>query len=120
MPRVLLLLVLPVAGCADPRPKAPPLANDAVYQNDKIGLRFLVPEGWLVASRADLPPGPLTKPLVLAGYQNPRGERPADLEVLAADLPADADPGTFAAGHRVGPDKWAPTGPGVPVAVNGA
>src|SRR5688572_22928786 len=50
-------------GCSSDRPKAPPLTNEAVYQNDKIGLRFLTPEGWKVTARTDLPPGQLPRPV---------------------------------------------------------
>jgi hypothetical protein len=117
LPLALLATVL-AAGCTE-KPKAPPLTNDAVYQNDKIGLRFLVPEGWVVSQRAELPPGSLAKPVVLAAYQNPKGERPTDLEVLAADLSPDDDTAGFLAEHNVGPDKWAPAGPAAGVTING-
>src|SRR2546421_3005126 len=115
--RPALLMLLVAAGCSD-RPKAPPLTNDAVYQHEKIGLRFLTPEGWLVSSRAEPPPGPLTRPVVLAAYQNPRGERPAEMQVLAADLAADADLAAFVTDTRVSPDKWTPKPPPTTVTVN--
>jgi hypothetical protein len=121
MARAVLIALAAAAagGCGGPKPKAPPLTNDAVFQSDRAGLRFLVPEGWAVTSRADLPPGPLAKPVIVVAYKNPRGERAAELEVLAADLPEDADPGKFVAEHRVGPDRWAVTGPAEAVTVNG-
>jgi hypothetical protein len=121
--RPVLLLALTAAlagGCGGGRPKAPPLTNDAVYQNDKVGLRFLVPEGWVVVSRADVPSGPLTRTVVLAAYHSPHGERAADLEVLAADVAEGADAGAFAAEHRVGTDRWVRAGAVEQVTVNGA
>src|SRR5258707_347216 len=114
--RPALLLVLLAAGCSD-RPKAPPLTNDAVYQNEKIGLRFLTPEGWLVSLRSELPPGPLTRPGGLVAYQTPRGERPGEMQLLAAELGADGDFAAFVIGPRVSPDKWTPKPPPTTVTV---
>lgn len=111
-----LLAVL--AGCGE-KPKAPPLSNEAVYQNDKIGLRFLTPEGWSVTTRSDLPAA-LTRPVTVVAYVVKHGKQVADLEVTAADLPADADLGAFLAEYRVGAQKWvARKGPD-DVTVNGA
>jgi hypothetical protein len=101
---VLLALLLLVAGCAE-RPKAPPLVNDTVYHNDKIGLRFLAPEGWSMSSRADLPPGTLPKPIILVGYHSKKGDT-AQLELMAADLPADSDLGKFLVENRIGSAVW--------------
>jgi hypothetical protein len=114
-----LALVLLAAGCSD-RPRAPRLANDPVYQNDAIGLRFLAPEGWPVVSRAEPPAGPLPKPVVLVTYVQSQGEKPAEFELMAADLPDDADPGRFLADYRIGAEKWALKPAAEPVTVNGA
>jgi hypothetical protein len=105
-------------GCTR-RPKAPPLTNDAVYQNDAIGLRFLVPEGWSIASRTDLPSGSLPRPLILVSYIQGQADHPAELELLAADVPEGADVGGFLADNPIGPRKWRLLGSSRAVTVNG-
>lgn len=107
-------------GWRPDRPKAPPLTNSAVYQNDALGLRFLVPEGWSIVSRTDPPRGPLTKVIVLAAYAQSETGHPAELEVLAADRPADADVPQLIAENSIGPANWKPIGPPQAVTVNGA
>jgi hypothetical protein len=92
-------------GCSE-RPKAPPLTNEAIYQNEKVGIRFLAPSGWSISSRADMPSGKLAKPIILVGYLQTSGEKPAEFELVAADVPDGADPGQFLADHRIGPSKW--------------
>jgi hypothetical protein len=106
-------------GCTE-RPKAPSLTNDAVYQNDTIGLRFLVPEGWPIASRTELPPGGLPKPLILASYILSQADHPARLEVLAAEVPEGTDLYRFLADNPVGPQKWRALGPPQTMTINGA
>lgn len=115
--RVWVALALLAAGCSE-RPKAPPLTAETVFQNEDIGLRFLTPAGWLIQSRATLPPGALAKPVVLVAYQG-NGEKPADFKLLAIDLPGDADLGQFIADYRVGPEKWTKPAPPETVTVNG-
>lgn len=104
-PRLLALLAVAAGGCSD-RPKAPPLTNEAVYQNDKVGVRFLTPDGWTAMSRSDLPPGELSRPVVLVAYLLPRGDRPAQFELVAADVPDGTDLGKYLAEHPIGPEKW--------------
>jgi hypothetical protein len=101
-----LALALAAGGCRE-RPKAPPLVNEAVYQNDKIGLRFLPPDRWSVTSRADLPAGALSKPVILVAYQVGKGESSAELEVMAADVPEGTDLGQFLVAERIGAAAWA-------------
>ena len=114
-----LMLVAPVAlivACSD-RPKAPPLTQESVYQNDSIGLRFLVPAGWTTQSRAVLPTGQLHKPIVVVSYQG-GAERPAEFRVLVADLSAGADLQQFLTEHRVGGEKWTGQSPIEQLTVN--
>ena len=113
-----LVVALAAAGCSD-RPHAPRLSNDPVYQNDTIGVRFLAPEGWSIVSRSELPPGTLPRPVVMATYVQSKGERPAEFELMAADLPDGADLGQYLAENRIGPEKWAVKSAGQPVTVNG-
>lgn len=114
-----LAVVVALAGCT-PGPKAPPLTDEAVYENPAAGLRFLVPAGWAVQSRANPPAGPLAKPVVLVSYEPVGAPRPADLTVLAADLPADASVEAFLVEYRVGPETWTVRPPSQPVTINGA
>jgi hypothetical protein len=121
-PRPLVLgvaLAALAAGCSD-RPKAPPITRDPVFQSDKVGVRFLAPEGWPMVSRADPPAGKLPRPVVVVSYAQGRGEKPAEFEVTAADLAADADPAQFLAEHRIGGERWALKGGPDPVTINGA
>lgn len=116
--RLLLPFALLAAGCSD-RPTAPPLVNEAVYRNEAVGVRFLAPEGWSVVSRADPPAGQLPRPVVLVSYMHSQGEKPAEFELVAADVPEGDDPGRFLAGHRIGGEKWAVKGPPEQVTVGG-
>ena len=117
------LLALPLialaCGCTD-RPKAPPLTDEAVFQDDRVGLRFLVPAGWVIQSRAVVPDGPLGRTIVVASYRGPAGQRPPTLEVLAADVPADADLERWLAERGTGDEAWAPRPPVRTVTINGA
>jgi hypothetical protein len=117
-PVIVAILLIGASGCAE-RPKAPPLVNDTVYQNDRIGLRFLAPDGWSLVSRADPPSSPLPKPIILVGYHLSKGESHSELEVLAADLEEDADFGNFLVEHRIGAAVWTYRPPQEPVSVNG-
>jgi hypothetical protein len=107
-------------GVRPGRPHAPPLTNDAVYRNDAIGLQFLVPEGWSITSRTELPPGPLAKPLILATYIQGQADHPAELEVLAADVSEGMDLVRFLADNPIGATKWKAVGAPQSVSVNGA
>jgi hypothetical protein len=116
--RLLAAVALAAAACS-PHPKAPPLTGEAVYENDAAGFRFLTPAGWPVTSRATPPPGPLPRPVVLVSYEQPGGEKPAELAVLVADLPPDADLQKFLIDYRVGAEAWGQRSPPQAVTVNG-
>jgi hypothetical protein len=115
--RVALVAAL-AAGCSE-RPTAPALTNEAVYQNDKIGLRFLAPEGWTITARTDLPSS-LPRPVTVVAYAVTHDRKTAELEVTAADLPEGSDLGAFLAGYQVGAQKWTPKKGPDDVTVNGA
>lgn len=117
MIRVLLLAPLALLPACSDQPKAPPLTQESVYQNDAIGLRFLVPAGWTMQSRAMLPSGPLPRPIVIVTYQG-NGEKPAEFRLLAADLAENTDLPQFLASHPVGADKWPPQSAVEPVTIN--
>lgn len=113
----MLMAVALASGCSE-RPKAPPLVNETVYQNDKIGLRFLAPDGWSISTRADLPET-LPKPIVLVAYQLTKGESHSELQVLAADLPEGADYAAFLLEHRIGAAGWTVSAHPQTVSING-
>jgi hypothetical protein len=113
------VLLAALAAACSPGPKAPPLTDEAVYDNPAAGLRFLAPAGWAIQSRANPPPGPLAKPVVLVSYQQAGAPRPAELTVLAADLPADASAEALLVDYRVGAESWAAHPPARELTVNG-
>src|SRR5213594_4361713 len=92
--RALLPFVMLAAGCSD-RPKAPPLVNESVYQNERVGVRFLAPEGWSITSRSEVPPGPLARPVLLVSYVQSKAEKAAEFELLTAELPEFDDLGRY-------------------------
>lgn len=105
-------------GCAG-GPKAPPLTNDSVYQNGELGLRFLVPDGWLNTARADVPTDKLPKPLMVAVYFQPQGDPPAALELLAIEAPDGTDLIQYLAENPVGHLNWRAATKPQPASVNG-
>lgn len=107
------------AGCSD-RPRAAPLTTDAVYQNDKVGLRMVAPEGWFMSARTEPPAGELPKPIVLVSYVQSRGEKPADFEVILADVPEGDDLGAFLIARKIGPIKWKSEPSKQPAVIGGA
>lgn len=113
------LLVLAATACTD-GPKAPPLTDEAVFRDDTIGLRFLVPAEWAVKSRGVVPPGRLGRTVVVVSYQRPAGRRPATFDVLAIDRSTDDDLGRAAAEHGPGSGEWVAQSPARQVIVNGS
>jgi hypothetical protein len=74
------------AGCGN-RPRAPALQDEPVYQNDREGFRFLVPDGWTQHARAELPPGPAEQERILVEYQRLQADKPNVFRVSLIDLP---------------------------------
>jgi hypothetical protein len=98
--------VLGVAGCSN-EPRAPALIDSPVYQNDGEGFRFLVPDGWKISAKAEMPPGKLDKERLLVQYHRTGDATKATLlEVSAADLPVEADLAQYLAGPSFGAGKW--------------
>lgn len=104
--RVLLCAVL-LGGC-HPKPKAPALLDEPVFQSDE-GFRFLVPESWIMAARATVPPGPLDKERLLVQYRRTIGDTQATLEVSLADIPEDADLAEYLSGPSFSASRWKPS-----------
>lgn len=104
----LFLAGLVSAGCR-PRPKAPALLDEPVFQSDE-GFRFLVPEGWIMAARSNVPPGRMRKELLLVQYRRASGDKQATLEVSLADLPEDTDLATYLSGPSFSASHWKQSG----------
>lgn len=97
------------SGCGT-QPQAPALRNEPVYQNDREGFRFLVPEGWAQLASGTPPPGPLPKDFMLTRYMNKGGDKRATFEVSEVDMPASADVAAYLAGPSHGVKQWQKTG----------
>ena len=105
-----LLVVAVLLGCGCQRkPKAPALIDEPVYQSDE-GFRFLVPEGWLMGARANVPPGPLDKERLLVQYRRTSGGDLATLEVSVMDLPEDTDMAAYLTNPSFSARQWKQTG----------
>ncbi len=83
--------------------------DEPVFQSDE-GFRFLVPEGWIIAAQANVPPGPLDKERLLVQYRRIAGDKQATLEVSLADLAEDADLTTYLSGPSFSASHWQPSG----------
>ncbi len=114
-----LALLLLIWGC-QPKPKAPALSDGPVFQSDE-GFRFLVPEGWLMAARANLPPGPLEKERLLVQYRRViSGQQSATLEVSVAELRESTDLAEYLSKPAFSASEWRPAGKSVPLEAGGA
>ena len=80
--------------------------DDPVYQNDREGFRFLVPDGWKQHGRADLPSGKVEKERMLVQYRRRAEGGEATFEVTLADLDATTDLAAYVAGASFGVEKW--------------
>jgi hypothetical protein len=87
---LLVVLVMTGLGCND-RPRAPALEDSAVYQNEREGFRFLVPEGWTQQAKSMVPPGKLDHELILVVYRRYTVNPPATLQVSIQDPPEEAN-----------------------------
>ncbi len=114
---LMLVWMMMLPGCG-PKPRAPVLGDDPVYQNDQEGFRFLVPQGWKVTSRADTPPGKLKKEMILANYRKQTGKG-ASFLVTVTDLPTSTDLAEHLAGPSYGVAKWNASGPPVKLKAGG-
>jgi hypothetical protein len=101
----LLVAATLLAGCR-PRPRAPDLNDAPVYENDREGFRFMVPEGWSQYARSELPPGKLDKERLLVQYRRTKSEKEATLEVSAADLSPSTDLANYLAAPAFGVKDW--------------
>ncbi len=114
-----ILLGSVLAGGCTHKPQAPALRNDPVYQNDREGFRFLVPEGWVMVGNSNHPPGPATKNLMLVQYRRRTEDRRGMLEVDMIDLPPSTDVAAYLAGPSFGAKEWHRVGAVEPVQSGG-
>lgn len=105
---LLAITVLLGWGC-HPKPKAPALIDEPVFQSEE-GFRFLVPEGWIMAARANVPPGPIQKERLLVQYRRASGESNATLEVSLMDAPEDTDLASYLSHPSYSARHWNPLG----------
>jgi hypothetical protein len=110
--------VVILVGC-NPRPRAPALENEPVYQNKREGFRFVVPEGWVQHAKADIPPGKTEKERLLVSYLRPVRGKPVFLEVSLADLPESRDLAAYLAESPYGTSKWRRVGTPLDLDING-
>lgn len=101
----LLTFALLLTGC-ESRPHAPAIQDEAVFQHEQEGFRFLAPEGWVQQARAVLPAGKVTEERLLVEYQCSVSRYPASLDVSRIDLPEAADLQAYLQGPSFGVAKW--------------
>lgn len=103
---LLAVLVLLLLTSCSPKPVAPALKDEPVYQNDREGVRFLVPDGWTQFAKGDIPPGKLDKERRLVEYKRKTFGKGAGLIVTVVDLEPTADLAAYLAGPAFGAEKW--------------
>jgi hypothetical protein len=107
----LLFAVLALtAGCNRP-PRAPALRDEPVYSNQRDGLSFLSPEGWLLTAKSDPPNEISERDRLLVCYQSPAATLKAWFELSRADWPESTDvPARLALPSHASGTAWQPSG----------
>jgi hypothetical protein len=82
------VLLLGAVGCTPP-PRAPALEDGPVYQNNREGFRFLVPDDWTQFASGEAPPGKVDNEAMLTEYRLLKAERPSILRVTLLDIPPE-------------------------------
>lgn len=116
---VLVFVFGGLSGCGSPRPQAPALQDEPIYQNNREGFRFISPEGWKQLAKSDLPEGELDKERLLVRYMPTVSGRGATLEVTMADLPESTDLAKYLAGPSLGVKEWKALSAPVALDING-
>lgn len=107
-----------LAGCSE-TPRAPDLTTEAVYQNDRAGLRFLTPDGWNVIAKSVDPETPRDIPLRLIAYQHTEGRKRAELDLFTFAAPEDGDLLKYLERKPIGPEVWVHKPPVEPLTADG-
>jgi hypothetical protein len=115
---MLLLLVVLLGLSCQPKPRAPALIDEPVFQSDE-GFRFLVPEGWIMAARSNVPPGPVEKDRLLVQYRRVQGDSQATLEVSLMDRSEDTELTAYLSEPSFSVSRWEPQGEPEPLEAGG-
>ncbi len=118
-PIVLLLFLLALVGC-NRAPSAPELRDAPVYQNNREGFRFLVPDNWTQVASGVLPRGELEGEVLLVKYRMRTAGKGALLEVLCFDEAKYSDLHKYHGLPSHGSADWKSVDPPQTLDVNGA
>jgi hypothetical protein len=99
------LMLSLVAGC-DRKPRAPVLRDSPVYQNNREGFRFRVPERWTQTASSMLPEDELEGEVVLVQYRMPTAVRGASMEILCFEEAEPSNLRDYHAGPSHGVRQW--------------
>lgn len=115
---LLASVLLMVAGCSR-SPSAPALGDAPVYQNNREGFRFLVPENWTQVASGVLPRGELEGEVLLVKYRMRTAGKGALLEVLCFDAKQYPDVQKYHAEPSHGSKDWKLGEPSQSLDING-
>jgi hypothetical protein len=118
LPLLLGLISLALVGC-EVRPSAPSLTDAPVYQNNREGFRFLVPDNWTQRASAALPAGTLEGEVLLTQYSMKTAGAGAALEILCFESTQTDDLQAYHAGPSHGSQQWESLAPAESLDVNG-
>ena len=105
-------------GCGG-RPSAPELRDSPVYQNNREGFRFLVPDNWTQHGSSVLPTDQLEGEVLLTRYNMRTAGPGASLEVLCFHESQADDLHAYHGGPSHGAPKWDSLEPPQDIEVNG-
>lgn len=105
-----------LAGCGE-KPSAPPLQDGPVYQDQREGFRFFVPEGWTQRARGKVPPGKVIGERMLAEYKCTSTD--SVLRVTVADVPLSIPLSDYVSTNTKTGDDWKLGKPAEDFTING-
>ncbi len=103
-----LVLAVLLSAC-DSRPRAPALRSSPEFRDDREGLRFAVPDGWIQTAVASLP-ARLEDEIILVQYKMRTPGQSASVEILCFDEDQPSDLIDYHAGPSHGVVSWTPVG----------
>jgi hypothetical protein len=106
-----------LGGCSGPQ--APLLSDESVYQNNREGFRFDVPNGWIQSLRGEMPSGTVQDEHPLVEYKLLDGPAPAAFQVTCIDLPQGKTVESYMAERMKGPGHWQLEEPVKTVSIHG-
>lgn len=111
-PRNLAIAVLVLAAsltACDSRPRAPALRSGPEFRDDREGLRFAVPDGWIQTAVSSLPTR-LEDEIILVQYKMRTPGQSASVEILCFDEDQPRNLLAYHAGPSHGVVSWVPVG----------